>query len=163
MVSNSRASCCPMRIFVVLLLSFASAACALPRWPVDGPLTSPYGIRFSGLRPDLHKGVDIAVPIGTPVVAMKAGAVEFAGEMSGYGTVVALRHSSSLRSIYGHLSRLSVKKGEHVSTGQVIGLSGASGNASGPHLHFEVQRWGREEDPVTLLGEPPQKSRTKSR
>lgn len=155
MAANSGASCYPMRILVVSLLSIASAACALPRWPVQAPLTSPYGIRFSGIKPDLHKGVDIAVPIGTPVAAMMGGTVAFAGEMSGYGTVIVLRHGASVLSLYAHLSRMSVKQGDHVDAGQVIGLSGASGNATGPHLHFEVKRWGREEDPVPLLGGPP--------
>lgn len=141
-----------MRVLLLFLLAISTAACALPRWPVAAPLTSPYGIRFLGLRPDIHTGVDLAVPIGTPVAAMKSGTVEFAGEMSGYGMVVILRHNASLRSIYGHLSRISVRKGEHVDGRQVIGLSGASGNASGPHLHFEIDRWGRPEDPVPLLG-----------
>lgn len=83
---------------------------------------------------------------------MKSGTVEFAGEMRGYGLVVILRHGASLRSTYAHLSRLSVKTGDQVKGRQEIGLSGQSGNASGPHLHFEVWRWGREEDPVALLG-----------
>jgi len=144
-----------MRVLAILLLSLASAACSLPRWPVNAPLTSPYGIRFDGLRPDIHKGVDIAVPVGTPVSAMKGGIVEFAGEMRGYGSVIILRHNPSLRTVYGHLSSISVKQGDHVKTRQLIALSGASGNASGPHLHFEVERWGRDEDPVPLLGGPP--------
>lgn len=145
-----------MRALLLLLLSLASAACSLPRWPVNAPLTSPYGIRFRGLMPDLHKGVDLYVPLGTPVAAMKSGTVEFAGRMSGYGQVVILRHGANLKTVYAHLSEISVQKGATVNGRQVIGLSGQSGNATGPHLHFEVVRYGREEDPVPLLGGPPQ-------
>ncbi len=131
------------------------AACGLPRWPVQGPITSPYGLRLVGWSPELHRGVDIAVPDGTPVVAMSAGVVVLAGSMSGYGTVVVLRHRGSTRTIYGHLSQLRVQTGDRVGAGQVIALSGHSGNARGPHLHFEVQRWGEAEDPVPLLGGHP--------
>jgi murein DD-endopeptidase MepM/ murein hydrolase activator NlpD len=144
-----------MRVLAVLLFSLASAACSLPRWPVAAPITSPYGLRFLGLRPEVHRGVDLAVPVGTPVAAMKDGRVEFAGEMRGYGTVVILRHGASVRSIYGHLSQLLVKQGEEVKGGQIIAHSGQSGNASGPHLHFEIVRWGHGEDPVDLLGGAP--------
>jgi murein DD-endopeptidase MepM/ murein hydrolase activator NlpD len=118
-------------------------------------MTSPYGLRFLGLNPDVHKGVDLAAPVGTPVTAIKSGKVEFAGEMRGYGQVVILSHGSTVRSVYAHLSKISVHQGDRVKGRQVIALSGQSGNASGPHLHFEVQRWGRQEDPVSLLGEPP--------
>jgi murein DD-endopeptidase MepM/ murein hydrolase activator NlpD len=118
-------------------------------------MTSPYGLRLVGWAPEVHRGVDIAVPDGTPVVAMEGGTVAFAGTRSGYGTLVVLQHRGSTRSLYGHLSALRVRTGEHVSAGQVIALSGHSGNARGPHLHFEVQRWGAAEDPVPLLGGMP--------
>ncbi|HUP88865.1 MAG TPA: M23 family metallopeptidase [Longimicrobiales bacterium] len=141
-----------MRILPALLASLALLGCALPRWPVEAPLTSPYGVRFRGLSPDMHKGVDLAAPLGTPVLAMKRGTVEFAGEMRGYGLVVMLRHGRNVRTVYAHLSQISVKKGDAVEGRQTLGLSGQSGDATGPHLHFEVQRWGHEEDPVQLLG-----------
>lgn len=141
-----------MRVLVLLFVCLGALGCALPRWPVEAPLTSPYGVRFNGLWPDMHRGVDLAVPVGTPITAMKSGTVEFAGEMRGYGLVVVLRHGANLRSTYAHLSRLSVKTGDTVKGRQEIALSGQSGNASGPHLHFEVWRWGKEEDPVPLLG-----------
>jgi murein DD-endopeptidase MepM/ murein hydrolase activator NlpD len=144
-----------MRVLLLLLVSLAGAACSIPRWPVEAPLTSPYGLRFLGLTPDIHTGVDIAVPIGTPVRAMKDGTVAFAGEQSGYGKVVILSHGANVRTVYAHLSEISVQKDERVKGRQIIARSGQSGNASGPHLHFEVIRWGREEDPVPLLGGPP--------
>jgi murein DD-endopeptidase MepM/ murein hydrolase activator NlpD len=142
----------PMRCTVPLLAAFAIAACALPRWPVHAPLSSPYGLRFFGLRPDIHEGVDIPVPVGTPVTAVKSGTVAVAGELRGYGLVVVLLHGHSLRTVYAHLSKLNVQSGQRVQAQQVIGLSGKSGNATGAHLHFEVQRWGHAEDPVPLLG-----------
>jgi murein DD-endopeptidase MepM/ murein hydrolase activator NlpD len=146
-----------MRVVVFLLALFLSG-CSIPRWPVAGPVVSPFGLRFLGLRPDFHHGVDVAVPVGSPVSAMQNGEVAFAGEMSGYGRVIFLQHGANLRTIYGHLSEISVRKGDRVKAGQLIGKSGMSGNAQGPHLHFEIQRWGRDEDPVELLGGlPPSK------
>lgn len=140
-----------MRV-VVLLWLVVLAGCSIPRWPVNAPLTSPFGLRFLGWRPDFHHGVDLAAPAGTPVGAMKKGEVVFAGEMRGYGRVVMLQHGPRLRTVYAHLSEILVRKGDVVQGGQVIGKSGSSGNASGAHLHFEIRRWGREEDPVPLLG-----------
>ena len=72
--------------------------------------------------------------------------------MRGYGRVVMLQHGPRLRTVYAHLSEILVRKGDVVQGGQAIGKSGSSGNASGAHLHFEIRRWGREEDPVPLLG-----------
>ena len=144
------------RFSTLLLLLFLSAGgCAIPRWPVEGPLVSPFGLRLQGNRPDLHRGVDISVPDGTEVRSMAPGTVRFAGTMSGYGNVVWLDHRGGIMTVYGHLSSVHVKKGEEVAGRQIIALSGHSGNASGPHLHFEVWRHGREVDPVPLLGSFP--------
>ena len=140
---------------ILLAATILLGACTLPRWPVHGPITSPYGLRLVGWSPEVHRGVDIAVPDGTPVVAMSGGTVIFAGRQNGYGLLVVLRHHGSTRTLYGHLSQLRVKQGDRVEGGQVIGLSGHSGNARGPHLHFEVQRWGAAEDPVPLLAGHP--------
>ena len=145
-----------MRI-VVFVLCVAFAGCSIPRWPVAGPVSSPFGLRFLGWRPDFHHGVDVAVPVGSPVAAMKKGSVAYAGEMSGYGLVIILQHGPRMRTIYGHLSQLDVRTGDAVKGGQVIGRSGKSGNASGAHLHFEIERWGRDEDPVELLGGLPRR------
>jgi murein DD-endopeptidase MepM/ murein hydrolase activator NlpD len=131
------------------------SACAIPHWPVEGRLTSPYGLRFRGISPDIHPGVDIAAPSGTPVHAMKPGRVVFAGTMSGYGLTVILQHGTSMRTLYAHLSEILVRSGEEVSRSSPIGRVGATGNATAPHLHFEVRRWGRQEDPVPLLGRQP--------
>jgi murein DD-endopeptidase MepM/ murein hydrolase activator NlpD len=141
------------RIAILVLLVFAS--CTIPRWPVNGTLTSPYGLRFRGASPDLHPGVDIAAPTGTPVLAMKPGTVIFAGTMSGYGLTVRVDHGRGLRTLYGHLSRIDVSTGQEVEHQQVLGAVGATGNATAPHLHFEITRGGRQEDPVPLLGDHP--------
>jgi murein DD-endopeptidase MepM/ murein hydrolase activator NlpD len=142
-------------ILLPAAIVLAIGACAIPRWPVEGELTSEYGLRFSGVRPGWHHGVDIAVPEGTPVHAMRAGTVTFAGVMGDYGNVVILRHSRRLRSVYGHLSAIDVSRGDRVQHRQVLGRSGRTGNAAAPHLHFEIVRFGRSEDPVPLLGGRP--------
>jgi murein DD-endopeptidase MepM/ murein hydrolase activator NlpD len=140
------------RSAIALLLLGAATACGIPRWPVEAPVISDFGLRMRGWSPDLHRGVDLDVPSGTPVHAMSEARVRFAGVMSGFGNVVWLDHGGGLLTVYAHLSTIQVSEGERVRGGQVIGLSGATGNATSPHLHFEVWRWGREVDPVPLLG-----------
>lgn len=141
----------PTRLLALAAL-LVLAGCSIPRWPVDGQVTSPYGVRLRGGSPDLHRGVDVAAPHGAPVRAMQNGRVVFAGSRGRYGLCVILEHGSNLRTLYAHLSRIDVRQGARVDGGQVIGAVGATGNATGPHLHFEVWRWGRVDDPVPLLG-----------
>lgn len=83
---------------------------------------------------------------------MARGRVRFAGTQRGFGQVVWLDHQGEIITVYAHLSAIHVRAGEEIQNGQVIGLSGHSGNAAGPHLHFEIWRHGREVDPVPLLG-----------
>jgi murein DD-endopeptidase MepM/ murein hydrolase activator NlpD len=135
-----------VRRFLGIGLVTLAAGCGLPRWPASGDLTSPFGLRLNGWKPDIHRGVDIAMPTGSTVTAMDAGKVEFAGVQSGYGNVVVVRHGN-WTTIYAHLSELRAARGQTVTRGSVIGLSGQSGNASGPHLHFEILRDGKPEDP----------------
>lgn len=139
--------------FVALLLS--ATGCHLPRWPVNAALTSGFGVRFLGVRPDIHRGVDLDVPTGTPVQAMASGRVRFAGVMSGFGNVVWLDHDGGLVSVYAHLSTISVRDGQEVTAGDLLGQSGATGSVTAPHLHFEVWRWGRPVDPIAILGGKP--------
>jgi len=138
-----------MRYLIVLVV--LATGCTLPRWPVNGVMTSAFGVRMDGLVPEIHRGVDISVPTGTPVQSMKGGRVAFAGTMRGYGTTVIIE-SGSTRTLYAHLSELRVRTGDEVRAHQVVALSGASGDVTGPHLHFEIIRHGRHEDPVPLLG-----------
>lgn len=144
-----------VRLLVVATVLAVSAGCGIPRWPVVAPMTSPYGLRFAGVLPGAHRGVDLDVPHGTPVRAMSDGQVRFAGVMSGYGNVIWLDHGGSVLSVYAHLSEIHVAAGTLVRGGSVIGLSGATGDVTGPHLHFEIWRWGRPVDPVPLLGGKP--------
>jgi murein DD-endopeptidase MepM/ murein hydrolase activator NlpD len=139
----------------LIIISLAMAGCALPHWPVEGTLSSPFGLRRDGLQLQIHRGVDIAVAPGTPVRAMAAGQVAFAGSLRGYGLVVMIDHSPRLRTVYAHLSEIRVRLGDRVSGHSVIALAGASGRVSAPHLHFEIRRRGHPVDPVPLLGRPP--------
>jgi murein DD-endopeptidase MepM/ murein hydrolase activator NlpD len=141
-----------LAIIVTAAVPLLPAGCALPHWPVQAAVTSPFGVRLDGWLPEIHRGVDLGVPTGTEVRAMRSGTVDFAGVMSGYGNVIVLRHNAHTRTLYAHLSELRVQEGERVTGSQVIGLSGASGDVTGPHLHFEVLRGGQAEDPVPLLG-----------
>lgn len=137
------------------LVVLIATGCALPRWPVEGPMTSPYGLRFLGWRPDIHEGVDISAPEGTDVLAMSEGRVSYAGSMAGYGNVVFVRHNTGIVSVYAHLSSIAVRADQLVDHRQVIGRVGRSGDATGPHLHFEVWMDGRSVDPVLMLGGVP--------
>lgn len=139
----------------VVLLATALSGCAIPRWPVEGTMTSPFGMRWSGILPTVHHGVDIYVPEGTPIHAMASGQVRYAGWMTGYGNVVWIDHRGGALSVYAHLSSIEVRSGDRISGRQRIGLSGRTGDASGPHLHFEVWVAGRPVDPVSFLGRRP--------
>ena len=86
---------------------------------------------------------------------MSDARVRYAGTMSGYGNVVWLDHGGAILSVYAHLEEIRVRTGDAVGGGSIIGLSGATGEVSGPHLHFEIWRWGRQVDPVPLLGGRP--------
>lgn len=132
----------------------ATFACQTPQWPVDGAVTSPFGMWGTGVARGLHRGVDIAVPVGTPVRPILSGRVRFTGVMRGYGNVIWVDHGEDLLSVYAHLSEISVRPAQEITKATVLGLSGRSGNATGPNLHFEVWRWGREVDPVQFLGRP---------
>lgn len=117
---------------------------------VFGPRVYP----ISG-RPSFHHGIDLAAPIGSPVKATRSGRVLETGFNEIYGHFIRIRHSDIYLSIYGHLSAISVEPGEMVSTGQIIGKVGQSGQTTGPHLHFEIQSSGKAQDPINLLS--PQK------
>lgn len=144
----------------LLLLAgvLALAGCSVPRWPVDGTLTSPFGLRHrGGLDFQIHRGVDISVPTGTPVRVMAPGRVAFAGTQRGYGLVVIVDHGGGVESVYAHLSALRTETGQELHGRPVIGLAGSSGSSSGPHVHFEILRNGNQEDPVPLLGSFPRR------
>ncbi|MCI1209883.1 MAG: M23 family metallopeptidase [Treponema sp.] len=119
-----------------------------------GILTSPYGMRespFTG-KMSFHKGIDLAVPVGTAVLACKHGVVIAAVKNNSvFGNYVILKHDNGMTSVYAHLSRILVKKGQAVYGGNELGLSGNSGESTGPHLHFEVRINGIAKNPANLL------------
>jgi murein DD-endopeptidase MepM/ murein hydrolase activator NlpD len=116
-------------------------------WPVSGPVTSPFGVRWGRM----HEGIDIAVGSGTPVHAAAAGTVIYAGWMEGYGNLVVIDHGNGLSTAYGHNSSLASSVGQSVSAGQVIAYSGSTGHSTGPHVHFEVRVNGTPVDPLGYL------------
>lgn len=122
-------------------------------WPLDEPGYVTRGQIGGAGGDDAHPGLDIAVTVGTLVRATADGTVAEGGADPEYGTFVLMQHSDEYQSMYGHLSRLLVRPGQHVSAGEVIGLSGNTGNSSAPHLHFEIRRRGQVVDPLTLVKE----------
>lgn len=128
--------------------------------PVDGKYELSAGFGKGGDRwSSKHSGQDFAVPTGTPVKSVSSGTVvkagpNGAGDGSSYGNAVVIKHKNGTYSQYAHLSKLNVKAGQQVDTGQKIGLSGSTGNSSGPHLHFEIRStpdYGSGKEPVEVM------------
>lgn len=128
---------------------------AMPdHWPVNGPITSPFGVRlnpFTGEGTEFHTGLDIGVPYGTPVEAAGAGVVVFIGYLSGYGTTITIDHGNGYQTSYCHLSATLTTVGNRVNKGAVIGRVGDDGRSTGPHLHFGVMLHGVWVNPRPLL------------
>lgn len=141
---------------IAILTALMMAGCSVPRWPANGQISSPFGLRSgSGILPSVHHGIDIPMPEGTPIRATLPGRVRFAGTMSGYGNVIWLEHRRGTLTVYAHLSDMAVTTGQEVDHRQVIGRSGSTGRVTAPHLHFEVWMGGRPVDPVHVLGTRP--------
>ena len=119
----------------------AAARARANRWvlPISHyRLSSNYGPRWGRM----HAGIDFAAPIGTRLVAMHAGTVTFAGQQSGYGNKVEIRYTDGTVSYYGHMSSISVHRGQGVAAGQLVGRVGSTGHSTGPHLHLEIHPRG---------------------
>jgi murein DD-endopeptidase MepM/ murein hydrolase activator NlpD len=116
-------------------------------WPVNGPVVSPFGMRWGRM----HEGIDIAASYGTPIRAAASGRVVYAGWMEGYGNLVAIDHGNGLSTAYAHQSSIAVGVGQTVSQGATIGYVGCTGHCFGPHLHFEVRVNGTPVDPLAYL------------
>lgn len=134
--------------FVIMtLLNLPVAALADIELPVEnGVITSGVGLRvdpFGSGKLVFHRGIDIAVPVGTPVHATRKGKVVFAGERRGYGFTVIVEHSNGDRTLYGHNSMVRVSPGESVVPGTIVAFSGNTGRSTGPHVHFEQLPSGR--------------------
>lgn len=116
-------------------------------------LTSSFGSRKHPVLKKVlnHAGVDLKAKTGTKVVSAREGVVSFAGRASGYGKLIIIKHSDGYETRYAHLSQIDVKKGQKISQNQHIALSGATGRVSGPHLHFEIRKNGKIENPLTYL------------
>jgi murein DD-endopeptidase MepM/ murein hydrolase activator NlpD len=122
-------------------------------WPLGIPGIVTRGTVLTGSDSEAHSGLDIAVPVGTPIRAAGGGLVAQAGQDSEYGLFVRVRHPDGFESMYGHASRLLVSSGDTVGAGQVIALSGSTGRSTAPHLHFEILREGESVDPRSLVRE----------
>ena len=120
-------------------------------WPLRGVLYARFGKK--GREP--HDGIDLAVPMGTPVKTAREGEVLYAGEQRGYGLIVIVQHSERLITLYAHNRDLRVRTGQKVRREQVIATVGESGKTSGPQLHFEVRLDGKPVDPLDYLGPLP--------
>ncbi|MBD2189144.1 peptidoglycan DD-metalloendopeptidase family protein [Pseudanabaena mucicola] len=118
-------------------------------WPADGVFTSGYGWRWGRI----HQGIDIAAPVGTPILAAASGVVEYSQwNDGGYGNMIDIRHADGTITRYAHLNALYVKEGQTVSQGQTIGEMGSTGFSTGPHLHFEIRpNGGSAIDPMAFL------------
>ncbi len=132
-----------------------------PSEPTHWPLDDPGYITRGHLSPGgpgsqdggTHPGIDIAVPIGSPVRAAGGGTILQTGEDPEYGVFTLVEHPGGYQSMYGHLGRVAVVPGQPISAGQVLGLSGNSGRSSAPHLHFEIRRGGESIDPRSMVKE----------
>ena len=124
--------------------------------PVDAAVSDVFGTRrvFNGATKSLHQGLDYRVPSGTPVHALNTGTVLLAQSLYFEGNCVMIDHGQGLLSLYLHLSEIGVKEGDHIERGQQIGLSGATGRATGPHLHIAVRWQGVYLNPAALLTLP---------
>jgi murein DD-endopeptidase MepM/ murein hydrolase activator NlpD len=143
-----------MAVLTALLKNPPMSGPSLPTsWPVRGLVTSPFGPRRSpyGDGREVHPGIDIHARYGMPVSAGGDGQVVFAGRDPGYGGLVIVAHAGNVATLYGHLSAIYVRDGQSVKRGQPLGAVGASGRATGAHLHYEVRVSGSPVDPTRYL------------
>ncbi len=124
-------------------------------WPAPGHyrITSEFGYRIHPIlnTKKLHTGLDVGVPTGGDIVAAAAGVVIYSGSLGGYGNTVMVDHGGGIVTLYAHNSRLVVSEGQLVSRGELISKAGSTGMSTGPHLHFEVRKDGKYQDPLTWL------------
>ena len=126
---------------------------SLPQWPLKSSITSKFGWRkdpFTGEK-QFHNGIDIAAKEGTPIMASLSGKVLFSDYKKGYGNLVVLDHGHGLTTHYAHNKEVTVNSGDWVTKGSPIASVGSSGRATGPHLHFEARKDGKNLDPMDFL------------
>jgi len=124
-------------------------------WPAAGWVTSGFGYRISPFtgRRDFHEGIDIAAEFGTPILAPAPGRVVFSGRRGGLGLALIVDHGFGIRTTYGHLQRVLLEPGSHVSRGQQMATMGSSGLSTGPHVHYMVEVGGKHVDPLDYIVE----------
>lgn len=120
-------------------------------------VSSKFGYRSMSGRGEYHPGIDLAAPTGTPIYATGDGVVIRAGWVRGYGNLVEIDHGNGLITRYGHASRLFVTVGEHVTANENIAAVGCTGRCTGPHVHYEVLKDGKRENPATYLALAPKR------
>ena len=120
------------------------------RWPIIGRIVSRFGYRVYPWR-GFHTGLDISGRYGSPIRSTADGTVAFVGWRQGYGRTVIIKHGYGISTLYAHLSKYAVKRGQRVSKGQIICYVGNTGYVTGPHLHYEVRKWDRAVNPVAYL------------
>ena len=136
----------PVLFALMILFILPAAARADLELPVEGVVTSGVGWRvdpFGSGKLAFHRGIDIAVPVGTPVRSTRKGRVVFAGPRRGYGPTVIVEHGNGDRTLYGHNTLVRVQAGDLVEAGAVLALSGNTGRSTGPHVHYEQIASGR--------------------
>ena len=124
------------------------------RWPVRGPVNSDFGGRSSpwlSSSSEFHSGLDIGATRGTAVIAPAPGTVVFAGQHAEYGVALVIDHGNDIKTLYGHLTKVTVAQDQKVQRGQPVGLTGNTGRSSGPHLHYEIQVKGQAVNPRSYL------------
>ena len=124
--------------------------------PINGIITSPGGLRYNPItgRREFHDGIDIAAPIGTPIVAPKDGTVLAVGDSPTFGRFLRMAHSGGYVSFMAHLYGVTVTVGETVRQGDRVAYSGNTGRSTGPHLHFGLFRYGQYVDPINYVDLP---------
>lgn len=121
--------------------------------PVEFQMTSDYGTRSDPIGMEAfqnHNGKDYAVPLNTEIPCPSDGVIEFAGEKTGYGLTVEIKHSEKISSLFAHLNQITVAAGQQVQQGEIIGRSGSTGRSTGPHLHYELRVDGKPVNPKIL-------------
>jgi murein DD-endopeptidase MepM/ murein hydrolase activator NlpD len=143
----------PAKTFKIVKVKSKRTASKYMDWPVNGQISSAFGMRrhpVTTLR-SFHNGIDIKARRGTNIVAPAAGIVITAGRAGLLGRMVKIKTYSGKYLYFGHLQKISCKKGDKIKSGQVIGTVGASGRATGPHLHFSIKCSGKYLNPIKYL------------
>ena len=135
-IPNVRNSSIPTRSFI---------------WPLNGLITSQFGMRTLGGRRDYHTGIDIDGNTGDSIRVVESGKVSFSGYINGYGNTIIVEHAGCYSTVYAHNSTNLVREGQSVNKGDIIGRVGATGNSTGSHLHFEIREDGKPMNPLIYL------------